>query len=392
MTLSDRQAREKWGERAAFRRIYLFFGRPIEFLTDSEPDFRDFDTIYRRFQRGSEPPSQKEIKPLFLLRDRDPSGYLLYLNDQLFRVPFPADRLELFMFLFNYLLERTENYFIVHGAGLADQDQGLIIAAPSGMGKSSLTLELLARGRKFLSDELALISVRDGRLQAFPRALAVSRENLINVLSRRGEKPGNFRPAIEHEGRVMFHVEDLFPGQMASSCRLQKIIFIEPPTLAESGASGGLLEIGFGRLPEGLRPALLGITGVKKVDQIQASPYPVLRLTCQEETTLMARIQELAEKHGVGIRSYYPEWKERVDYRTAPDLVEIKPLSGVTTLLRYVLNIPALNRSFTGSSGGRQHLLFRLAQATRGVRFYRLTPGILSQMTDFIDGLIRRPV
>jgi hypothetical protein len=391
MTLTDQEAREKWEDRATFRRIYFFFGRPIEFLTDSAPDFRDFDTIYRRFQRGAEPPPLEEIKPLFLLRDPKNFGYLVYLSNQLFQVPSPANRLELYMFLFNYLFDRTEDFFIIHGAALADQDQGLIMAAPSGRGKSTLTLELLARGKNFLSDELSLISVRDGRLQAFPRALAVGRKDLKNVLSRRGEKFENFKPALAHEGRVMFDVEELFPGQVAAHCRLQKIVFIEPPPLTGSEANDSLLEIGLTALPEGLRQALLAIPEITHLDQIQTLPYPVLRLTCQAETTLMARIQEAALQQGVGIRSYYPEGKEGVDYLAPPALIELKPLSGVTTLLRYILNIPALTRSFTGSSGGRQHLLFRLARATRGVRFYRLTPGILSQMTDLIDGIIRRP-
>jgi hypothetical protein len=389
MTLSDRQARKKWGERAAFRRIYFFFGQPIEFLTDSEPDFSDFDTIYRRFRKRSESLSSKEVKPLFLLRDRRTSGCLLYVNDQLFRIPAPADRWELFMFLFNYLFNLTENYFLVHGAALAEQDRGLIVAAPSGMGKSTLTLELLARGKNFLSDELALISIRDGRLQAFPRALAVGREDLEIVLSRRGEKFGNFKPAFEHDGRVMFDVEDLFPGQMAEECRLHKIIFIEPAPLTGSEASGRLLEIGLTALSEGLRQALLAIPEISCLDQIQTLPYPLLRLTCQPETTLMARIQEAALQQGVGIRSYYPEGKEGVDYLATPALIELRPLSGVTTLLRYILNIPALTHSFAGSPGGLQHLLFRLARVTQGVRFYRLTPGNLSQMTDLIEALPR---
>ena len=391
MTLSDQQAREQWGERAAFRRIYLFFGHPIEFLTDSESDFSYFDAIYRRFQRGSEPLSPKEIKPLFLLRDRKHSGYQLYLNNKTFRIPSPADRLGLYLSLFHYLLDRTEDFFVVHGASLADQDQGLIMAAPSGGGKSTLTLELLARGKRFLSDELALISVRDGLLQAFPRALAVDREKLKDVLSRRGEKFRDFKPALRHEGRVMFDVEAIFPGQVNAQCLLRKIVFIEPPTLTESGANGGLLEIGFSVLPEGLRQALWGIPAISKVDQIQTLPYPVLRLKCHAEASLIARIQEVTAQHGAGIRSYYPEGKERVDYLAAPALIKLKQLSGVTTLLRYVLNIPALTRSFNGSSGGRQHLLFRLARATRGVRFYRLTPGILPQMTDLVDGLTQRP-
>ena len=70
MTPTDQEARKKWEDRVAFRRIYLFFGQPIEFLTDSEPDFNDFDTIYRRFRKGTESLSLKEIKPLFVLRDR----------------------------------------------------------------------------------------------------------------------------------------------------------------------------------------------------------------------------------------------------------------------------------------------------------------------------------
>ncbi len=391
MTLSDQLAREKWGARAGYRRIYLFFGHPIEFLTDSEPDFSDFDTIYRRFQRGPEHHSFKEeINPLFLLRERKHSGYLLYLNNRLFQVPAPTNRLELFMYLLNYLLDRTENFFMVHGAALADLDHGLIIAAPSGRGKSTLTLELLTRGKKFLSDELALISVQDGGIQAFPRALAVSRENLNNVLSRRGERFRKFLPALGREGRMMFDVEDLFPGQVATHCQLRNIVFVEPATLTKSVASGIPLEIGFTALPEGLCRTMMDIPAIKKVDQIQALPYPILRLTCQAETALMAQIQEVAATQGVGICSYYPEGKEGIDYLATPDLIKLKPSSGITTLLRYVLNIPALTRSFSDSSGGRQRLLFRLAQTTRGVQFYRLTPGILSQMTDLIDGIARR--
>ena len=220
------------------------------------------------------------------------------------------------MFLFNYLFDRTENYFIVHGAALADQDRGLIVAAPSGMGKSTLTLELLARGKNFLSDELALISVRDGWLQAFPRALAVSRENLKNVLARRGEKSGSSKPALQYQGRVMFDVEDVFPGQVAAHCRLQKIVFIEPQTLTESGTSDSLLEIGFIDLPEGLRQALLGIPEVIKSSNPSATlPCPSSDLSSRNN--LISRIQEVAAQQGVGIRSYYPEGKEGVNYLAA---------------------------------------------------------------------------
>jgi hypothetical protein len=40
-----------------------------------------------------------------------------------------------------------------------------------------------------------------------------------------------------------------------------------------------------------------------------------------------------------------------------------------------------------GAAGGRQRLLVSLARRLRGVRFYRMTPGLLSEMADRIETL-----
>lgn len=58
----------------------------------------------------------------------------------------------------------------VHGAALACQDRVAILAAPSGIGKSTLASVALQRGLEYLSDELAPIDLRDLTVHPYPRS------------------------------------------------------------------------------------------------------------------------------------------------------------------------------------------------------------------------------
>ncbi len=74
-------------------------------------------------------------------------------------------------------------YLILHAAVLERNGHALILPAPSGSGKSTLCAGLLFHGWRLLSDELALICPRTGRLIANPRPVSLKNES-IDVISR----------------------------------------------------------------------------------------------------------------------------------------------------------------------------------------------------------------
>ncbi len=72
------------------------------------------------------------------------------------------------------VLDGIPNHAVLHAAALVDRkDRAFILAAPSGCGKSSLTLGLLERGYRFLSDDAAALDPETGTIAPYPRRLAV---------------------------------------------------------------------------------------------------------------------------------------------------------------------------------------------------------------------------
>jgi len=62
---------------------------------------------------------------------------------------------------------------VIHGAGVSQEDEGILLCGESGCGKSTLTTRMLADGFDFLSDEIVAIA-SDGRMMTgFPRAIAL---------------------------------------------------------------------------------------------------------------------------------------------------------------------------------------------------------------------------
>ena len=76
-------------------------------------------------------------------------------------------------------------YLQIHAATLSRNGRGLIMAAESGFGKTTLAAGLLARGWEYLSDEFALIDPSDLRINPFPKALCV-KHGSFPVMERLG--------------------------------------------------------------------------------------------------------------------------------------------------------------------------------------------------------------
>jgi HprK-related kinase A len=94
------------------------------------------------------------------------------------RVPFtPLPASQAFPMLewgLNWVISNhAHQYLIIHAAVLEKRGRGLVMAAPPGSGKSTLCAALAAAGWRLLSDELALVSLADGRLTSLARPISL---------------------------------------------------------------------------------------------------------------------------------------------------------------------------------------------------------------------------
>jgi len=67
-----------------------------------------------------------------------------------------------------------KSHLLVHAGGVAYADQGLLLPAASGAGKTTLVAALLTAGFQYLTDEVAVLQPGTGRLLPFPKSLSIT--------------------------------------------------------------------------------------------------------------------------------------------------------------------------------------------------------------------------
>lgn len=73
---------------------------------------------------------------------------------------------------------QPHDYLVIHSAVVARGDRAVILPAPPGSGKSTLCAALIHSGWRLLSDELALVSLADGRLWPLCRPVGLKNASI----------------------------------------------------------------------------------------------------------------------------------------------------------------------------------------------------------------------
>ena len=116
---------------------------------------------------------------------------------------------------------KVRTHFLIHAAALSYRDQGIILAGDPGYGKSTLTLALVSRGCRFLSDEFAALGRADGLLYPFPRNLQL----MPGTLERTGYADVA-HVAAPWLDKLALDVSWLGPGTMGDRVPLRHVIIL----------------------------------------------------------------------------------------------------------------------------------------------------------------------
>jgi len=94
--------------------------------------------------------------------------------------PLPLDQaFPMFEWGLNWCVSSHANcYLIIHAAVIEKGGYAAIMPAPPGSGKSTLCAALVNRGWRLLSDELALVRVRDGKIIPLPRPVSLKNQSI----------------------------------------------------------------------------------------------------------------------------------------------------------------------------------------------------------------------
>ncbi len=140
----------------------------------------------------------------------------------------------------------VKDYQLLHACAVSLEDECVIFPAFSGMGKTTLTLKLIKKGFKFLSDELACLSPDTPMVEPFYRKLNFDdKSRSLLQLPTLPEKC--MRQTGEDKIEWMIDIEDIVPSSLSKPSILRRIIFLqgfgEKPRLEYIAASNALFKL-----------------------------------------------------------------------------------------------------------------------------------------------------
>lgn len=331
---------------------YNFFSTGLEFKTNCLHSYREFQRVFWYFECPSiEPQVNCSI-------ERQNNSYRIKAKSKRYLVEYTTQNLypDVYLSLFTPVIFEVKDYFLIHSGSLSTPEgKSLIISAPCGFGKTTLTRELIKKGFNLLSDELAPLNLKTGLIEPYPRGMG--------VLAGKRKK-----------------VVDIPKKRIGVPCQPGFVIFL---TLEKTNTEN-IIEVALGRVDENIINAFKKIDGVREVTPITDRMFPMLRLFLEEGAHIVTRIQEICEMNSVPIIYTLKGKTQPPDFNAVPQLKELSQREGVFELSQNILNAhnsALLEETFSGS---RPRMIFELAGFMSDVRFFKLTVGRLSEMVRLI--------
>lgn len=367
-----------------------FFDLDVIIQSDSTPYVDLFDQMYRRFRTNPTlPPARTHLEFVVLTQPVAPWGQpVLLINGQAQTLPTPA-LLEGYVYenILHTIIAQVQSHFLIHAGVVADQDQGIIIAGDTGHGKTTLILELVRRGFKFLSDEMAALGRMDRRVYPFPRSLRIRPGTL--------ERVGFAQAAVGATvwlNKLILDIEQIQPNSMGAPVPVQHIVILRNPADTHPHESGTarMIHILVDRVDDAFLTALCGVEGIMDVDTIHEPGYAVLKIRAAFPTQILPRVEAVCRAHHVLIFEVTKRLPSRPTFNAPVRLEAISPRQGVLELVRRFQGghrSALLHDEFGGSS---TRLFMELADLVSPAQCYQLDVGALPEMADALSALVRK--
>ena len=364
---------------------YRFFDQDIEICSDNKETIELMDSMYKRFNvkagkkyaqstryevlTSSLPGKKSVIRTNGYCREIEHAAY----------VPSIAHGI-----IMRQTLSKVRSHLLFHAAALSNHNRGIIIVADSGCGKTTLTLALMTRGFRFLSDEIAALSLSDGQLVPYYRCLWI-RSGTINALRRFGLDYPDHESVRRTGDREAVHVSGKSLGH---ACRLDYVVFLTIP----SDRDKGLCFVTVDRIGKKLLSDLQATAEVEEVinplsgmhPKKTDSRFPVLKV----RTELLYKVYDFCERNGVLILDAKEEDKEHCLFDSKPEIQKISKLTGAMELLRSFYgsrNSELFRKDF---KRGPAQLIEPIIKLTRNTKFFRISPGKLNLMVEEIISVL----
>jgi len=393
-------------DRTPYRDSYRFFDTVVAIRSDSRKFLELFAGMYQRFRVDGR--NQAQATYYVIAEDG-----VLVVDDEILIFD---DRESLVDRAYECILDsvvaRIRSHILVHAGVISWNGQAVVLPAYSGHGKTTLILELVRRGFKFLSDEIAAFDRQRRQVAPFPRNLRVRPGTLAlcghtdlpsrspsspdsSSRSLRGsgpEGPGrHFAPATSWRDKLILDIERIQPGSLGGPCPGGYVIVLSNPADSRKGLDepDRTLHIVLERGTGGLVQEIQGIAGVKDVSSVPDVPLPVFRLCIERGALVTPRIEEICRGQGVRILNVIKGGEHSPDFQASPRLEPLSSAEATMELIRRFRGGPNSALLQQEHQGSAAQLFLEVADMVSEMECYRLLVGRLNEMADLVCDLVR---
>ena len=279
---------------------------------------------------------------------------------------------------------RVRSHILIHAGAVSYGGEGIVLIGDSMHGKTTLVLELVRRGFRFLSDDIAALGRNDGWVYPYPRGLSIRAGTL--------ELVGLSLPSSHGDwwGKAIVDIEDLVAdswGKPAQVCHIVVLSGTDEAAPRSGSCDGGRLSVLVDHMEEAVAAAIAAMEHVTKLERHSIDDFPLLQIWTRQPDFTLRAVEALSAESGILILDYQKRDLQPPSFTAMPRIEPIPLSAGILQLVRH---FRAGHRSalFRSEAGDPASLFWELSGIARGTQCHRLQTGRLQPTADLICDLV----
>ncbi len=342
---------------------------------------------YRRFKVADEP-----VDTFRVALGASDAGYLEAGGRRIALIPGLDPMLQVYQCFLNSLMDRIGAYAVLHAGALVGPGGGVVVlGAPSGHGKTSLSLELAHRGLGFMSDDFAPLDLSSRVVFPYPRTVGIipgGRAPIPDVFAESARKPD----AVQMFGKSLIDVGQVLGDDCLARgpAPLAHVVLLtaHPSGMPERPAASHVLIACRPEDADEFDQAFTGVPGVR-VEQRDEQPHlHTWRLHLDHTKEPTRRLLSSFDSEKVVL--FEKQWDVKPDFSATPHATPMKRRQAAEFLGREMLNRRGRSRLLARYDDNLTALFLDLAGALRDAECWSLSVGDSAATADLVEELIAR--
>jgi hypothetical protein len=369
-------------QRAFLKSTYNILDLKFSIHADHEGILKHFEQAYERFKASYDNADYH----FYVITQNSPFGQpFVIVNDEI-RLLYGNELFyynHAYMVIFNELKDLFKEFFLIHAGVVSKDGKGVVIVGPSSFGKTTLTMELVRRGFKFLSDEFCPIDRRTMHIHSFPRSLGVWEDSLSIFSGILPNKDTATDENIVKRKKQWMDIDDWKGGIVGTWTVGKYLFFLRGKRSSKFEEGERLIDLLLIQENQELISELEKLPDNKLISHYETEFYVVYRFGFKQGKGLTKKFLEVCERYPQDIFFYEVVPTEEPYFNRSPFVEELPKSKAALELMKNLINRSqhaCALKEFKGTS----QLLLSLGGIVKQMQCYNLFVGRLEQMAELI--------